>query len=922
MISEFYMGLINNTCLLLTTGIIYFAFSFKDTKSTMLKSIFGGVILGVIGVFIMSSPVEYIPGVIFDTRSILIGLVGMFFGVIPTIIVAVAMCLYRILIGGSGTIMGISVILSTAVAGLLWNKFRLKYIVRKNSYVWLEFYLFGLVIHIVMLLCTLVLPWEIAINVFQNIFAPVIIIYPIGTFLLCMIIFKQLLSREMDLELKESDDKFQKTFFKNPAIMALTDFHTHEYINVNEAFINKIGYSSEEIIGKTPSELGLFYNENLKNEALKLLKIESSFSDLEFDVRAKDGRILNGLFSGELIKTKNSTQVLTVMIDITNIKRVEKHLKQTSDRLKLAIRAGGVGIWDYDIVNNNLFWDDQMFKLYGVEKKEFNNAYENWRDGLHPDDIERCDAEVDMAIKEEKDFDTEFRVCWSDGTIRNIRALAIIEKDELGHPLHMIGTNWDITERKQADEKIKESEYMLTESQKVAHIGSYANDVLQGTWVCSTELERIFGVDETYSHSLEGWLNIVHPDWRAKLSDYVSKVYSEKTFFDLEYKIIRNSDGEERWVHGLGKLEFDKNGNTAWMNGTIQDITERKLKEEETIYRSSHDVLTGLYNRRQLEEVLVLVEDSGDVPVSIIVGDVNSLKLINDAYGHSSGDVVLGKISKIIKEVCGENAYAARHGGDEFSIILPETTYEEAGMKVMQIKKRCEEESEDELMLTITFGVGTKMEKEQTLEEIQHLAEERMYTNKLLEGKNIRSSIVENLRIVLEEKTGETRNHCIRMSEMSQIIGEEMGFQEFEVANLKLLSLLHDIGKTAIPESILLKKDKLDQNEIAIMQKHCEIGYRIANTMPELVPISEGILCHHERWDGMGYPQGLAFDSIPMMSRIVAVLDTYDAMTNDRPYRKALSKKEAIEELKRFSGKQFDPEVVNVFLNNVPETEL
>jgi len=143
-----------------------------------------------------------------------------------------------------------------------------------------------------------------------------------------------------------------------------------------------------------------------------------------------------------------------------------------------------------------------------------------------------------------------------------------------------------------------------------------------------------------------------------------------------------------------------------------------------------------------------------------------------------------------------------------------------------------------------------------------------------------------------------------------------MGIQAFEIANLKLLSLLHDIGKTGIPESILLKPGKLDEDEFSIMQKHCEIGYRISNTMPELVPIAEGVLCHHERWDGKGYPQGLVGANIPIMSRIVAVLDTYDAMTNDRPYRKALSKHEAIEEIKCCSGTQFDPEVVNVFFNN------
>ncbi len=167
----------------------------------------------------------------------------------------------------------------------------------------------------------------------------------------------------------------------------------------------------------------------------------------------------------------------------------------------------------------------------------------------------------------------------------------------------------------------------------------------------------------------------------------------------------------------------------------------------------------------------------------------------------------------------------------------------------------------------------------------------------------------------MEEKTGETRHHCERMAEKSRIIGEELGLRSFEIENLKLLSLLHDIGKTAIPESILLKCGNLNENEMAVMKKHSEIGFRIANTMPELLPIAEGILSHHERWDGDGYPQGLKGYDIPLLARIVSVLDTFDAMTHDRPYRKALSEEKAIEEIRRCAGTQFDPKITKIFID-------
>jgi diguanylate cyclase (GGDEF)-like protein/PAS domain S-box-containing protein len=475
----------------------------------------------------------------------------------------------------------------------------------------------------------------------------------------------------------------------------------------------------------------------------------------------------------------------------------------------------------------------------------------------------------------------------------------------------------DITETINAQEKMKRTAKMLSESQKVAHIGSYVNNIHDDYWTCSEELDRIFGIDASYPHTNNGWINIVHPEFRDELFEYTSKVYAQRLFFDKEYKIVRLNDGQERWVHGLGRLEFDENEAPLKLIGTIQDITERKLKDEEIIFRSNHDFLTGIFNRRKLEEIMEDLQLKGKTPISVIIGDVNGLKLVNDAYGHTSGDIVLKKIARILIEVFGESAYIARQGGDEFVILLPDVGYEESCAKIVQIKERCIQESKDELILNITFGVSTKISKDETLEHCQNIAEERMYTSKLLESKNVRSSIVENLRIALEEKSGETRNHCIRIAEMSDQIGKMMGIHGFELENLKLLAIFHDIGKTGVPGEILLKTKPLNKNECPIIQKHSEIGYRIANTIPELIPIADGILSHHERWDGKGYPQELKGEEIPLLSRIVSVLDAYDAMTNDRPYRKAMSKEMAIAEIKKCAGEQFDPNVVEAFVKYI-----
>lgn len=177
---------------------------------------------------------------------------------------------------------------------------------------------------------------------------------------------------------------------------------------------------------------------------------ESASDEIEF----KNGKILDRYSAPVLGKENEYFGRIWTFRDITKNRKAEKALKQSEARLSLATRAGGVGVWDLDLNDNSLIWDEQMFALYGIQKTDFTSAYEAWKTGLHPDDIERADAEIQMAINGEKEFDTEFRVIWADGSVHTIKALAILQKDDAGKPLRLIGTNWDITEKKLNEEKL------------------------------------------------------------------------------------------------------------------------------------------------------------------------------------------------------------------------------------------------------------------------------------------------------------------------------------------------------------------------------------------------------------------------------------------------------------------------------------
>lgn len=348
----------------------------------------------------------------------------------------------------------------------------------------------------------------------------------------------------------------------------------------------------------------------------------------------------------------------------------------------------------------------------------------------------------------------------------------------------------------------------------------------------------------------------------------------------------------------------------------ISEYILRKKFEEKILFLSYHDQLTGLYNRRFMEEEIRRLDTPRQLPVSFIMGDVNGLKLTNDVFGHRAADLLLKKAAEIIKESCRREDIIARWGGDEFVVLLPRTDMKAAEEIVRRSKNKCALNSEGPVRVSIALGYATKNKAEENIWQVLKEAEEWMYRNKLLQSKSYRNAVISSLKATLFEKSMETEEHAERLKEMSLKIAKGLGLSAKQIDELELLAVLHDIGKVAIKESILLKPGPLTEKEWEEMKKHSEIGCRIAQNTPELAFIAEYILCHHERWDGRGYPSGLKGEEIPLLSRILAVADAFDAMTNDRHYRKAMSREEALVELERNAGTQFDPEVVSAFIES------
>ncbi len=345
------------------------------------------------------------------------------------------------------------------------------------------------------------------------------------------------------------------------------------------------------------------------------------------------------------------------------------------------------------------------------------------------------------------------------------------------------------------------------------------------------------------------------------------------------------------------------------------DITSLKQTEEQLTFLSYHDSMTGLYNRTFFEEELKRVDTEGQLPLSIIMGDVNGLKLVNDAFGHDEGDKLIIKLSNVLKSSCRQEDIICRWGGDEFAVLLPRTDESTANRISNRIRKSCSEAAADPIQLSISLGVATKENLSQEIYMVIKEAENKMYKYKLIDSKNIRSSVIFFLLETLKERTYETEEHIQNIQNLSLKMGNALNLPEKMLENLTVLAELHDIGKIAISDCILKNAGNLSDEECEIMRKHPETGYRISNSSPGLAHISEAILAHHERWDGMGYPQGLKRDEIPVISRIIAICDYYDVIMRGNKYKKALSKEEALKEIIKGAGSMFDPELVEIFLS-------
>lgn len=663
---QFFKGLFVNMSILLSASILMNLLYFQTLRNTVRRDLLMGVLGGIIGIFLLMNTVALTNWVVFDTRSILISVLALFFGPVAALTATPFIVAYRIYMGGPSALLGVIVTCVTMAFGLVWRSLALRQKRTMGSLTVGNLYLFGFLTHILMLLCMFLQPWERTLEVLRAITLPVLILFPLGTVLIGVVIKTRYREMETEKELREHEEQLRVMYNQAPIGIAILE--SNRIARANDRFTS--------ITCEKPGDTARFLGEALIPQAEQPSDAES---------------------------------IQTFLSGSANSYQAEKPI--------------------------------------------------NMPDG---------------------------RLMWAHLTLTRL--------GKQGPPM--------------------------------------------GRVLCH-----------------------------------------------------------------------------------IEDVTERRRKDEALLNAYTVGAMTGVYNRAYLDRETARYEGLGYLPLSLILCDVDGLKLINDAFGNEEGDALLRGVARMLQAAARPRDLVVRYGGDEFLLLMPNTDARETSEICIRLREAMEAHTAGAGVgkgrTSLSFGFATRDKADQSLYDTMRTAENYLFTHKLLSKKSLHSAILTSIKATLYEKSFETEEHCERMARMSRRLGQELGLIGEQLDLLELGAYLHDIGKVRIDSSILKKPGKLTDAEWTEIKKHPEAGYRIALSVPELQNVAEIILRHHEKWDGSGYPDGLRGEEIPLLARIVAITDAYDAMTTDRGYRQVMTHEEAVAEIRRCAGSHFDSRVADVLIRNV-----
>ena len=688
------------------------------------------------------------------------------------------------------------------------------------------------------------------------------------------------------------------------------------FVAVNPAYCIITGYSKDEMLRMSLRDLVL--EEDWKRILTETEKRRfGAVSTYEFRLRRKDGEIRHCQVSVTPWMDENGYRgAIGLVLDETDRKQAQDALKASEEKYRSL----------FENANEAVFVaQDGRFRLVNPKTvemvgKPLDEILEKpFVEFIHPEDR-------DMVLTRHRErtagksglpeFYT-FRIVDAGGRTRWVEIRVVVISWE-GRPA-TLNLMADVSDRMAAENALRESE------RKYRELVENANSIIMrmdpgGTITFFNEFAQKFfefREEDILGRKIVGTIVPETESSGRDLKRLLQNICQNPDHYQVNENENITRSGRVVFVAWTNKAIVDEGGKVMGILCVGNDITERKRAEDKLAYLSLHDPLTGVNNRTFFEQSLAITP----VPAGIIVCDVDGLKLVNDTLGHDQGDKLLAAAAHILKDCFRGEDVVSRIGGDEFAVLLHVSDPEVVEKIIRRVRTSITKYSEanPQVPLSLSIGFAATSDSAKGLDDVFKEADNNMYRDKLQHGKSARSFFVKALLSALRLRKLMPDPENTRIQDLAGRLGMAVGLPERTMGDMRLLAKFHDLGMVGVRDELILKPDALTPEEKLEIRAHCEIGLRIAQAVPELLPIADCVLRHHEWWNGRGYPLGLKKEEIPVECRIVAIAEAYDAMTHDRPYRKAMTHAQAVEEIKRCAGTQFDPKLVARFLEILPE---
>lgn len=717
---------------------------------------------------------------------------------------------------------------------------------------------------------------------------------------------------------KETITDYHKMILDHLPLLTWAKDPEGRYLAMNKPFADYLGLPEDDIRGKIDRDL--YSEEEAKRFMEADQRILSGINEESMEFSPKDD-VWNEEYKRAIRKSDGQlVGVVGVCQDITRRHVAEEALRESE--MSLSVLLSNLPGVAYRSLNDEdwtmTFLSEGCLELTGYTPEELIYGEITYYDLILPEDREHVYAQWEIDVAAGLRSNDEYRIRTRSGEIKWIWEQSIPVLAEDGPSVFSEGFIQDISKTKKAEDALKASEeqFKAIFEEAPLGIGIFSNVTGKAiklnpkfTEIHKREMDELMNLD---------WVTYSHPEDILENQKLLRQMMSgESTGFSMDKRIIRG-DGATIWVN-MVITPYHVNSEESCHLCMMEDITFSKIKEQEIEYLSYHDSLTGLYNRRLFEEEMRRISISRKLPVSIIMGDVNGLKMINDSFGHKAGDRLLQEAAMLLRENCREEDFVARIGGDEFIIILEgadqELTEQICGRIYKAFKNYTLRPDKRTFYLSISLGHATKTIPEQTMDQLMKEADEKQYQKKHQMKKRVHQEILAAIKSELELNRGLSLDSRRELFQLVAELGTRLHLSPVRRNNLQMLLEICDIGRLTLPVS-LRKKPVWDMTpeEYQKYAKHAETGYRIVQGAQETKKIAGDLMAHHENWDGTGYPNGLKGREIPLLARIARAVDLYFEITRGEPPEGPADLEGILHHLESASGSLLDPEISSAFV--------